>query len=469
MLNGWRDVLTTRVYDYMNNKMFLTGMMLPALAATMLVGPLGAQETRAVSLADAVAIARDNHPDVAISEARARGARQQVTVAGASRWPVLGLEAGVLASNDPVAAFGGRLRQGRFTQADFDPAQLNAPDALTDLDGAVVMGWAPVDFSRDAALVAARGAAEAAELGTEWMRRVAGYQAEVRFVEAVGAELMLEAAEAAVAAAEANLARAESHVDEGMVTTADVLQARAALEDARARDITSRQAVDDARTRLALAMGWSADVVPVPDTDALVLAGAPPSTSSGSERADLTASEVQVRVAAARVSQTGRARLPTLQAFARIEAHTDEAFSNHGDSWSVGLRVRVPLFSGFELGARRDAARAELTAASLEHDRRLNEGRAALDEARRGAESRRRAALAAEAAAEAATEAARLVRLRYEEGLATTAELLAAESAAVRHATAAVHARLDHRIVSASLLLLDDPRLHTLSGQGVDR
>ncbi|MEX2468095.1 MAG: TolC family protein, partial [Gemmatimonadota bacterium] len=139
------------------------------------------------------------------------------------------------------------------------------------------------------------------------------------------------------------------------------------------------------------------------------------------------------------------------------------------DSWSLGLRVSVPLFTGFELGARRDAARAELTTATLERDRRLNEARAALDEARRGLESRRRRVLAAEAAAEAATEAARLMRLRYEEGLATTAELLGAESAAVRHATGAVQARLDHRIVSASLRLLDDPRLDTLSGEGVNR
>src|SRR5690606_33558497 len=114
------------------------------------VAPLGAQEVRPLTLEEAVAEGRANHPSVAIAGARAAGAREQVAVAGASRWPALMLEGGVMASTDPVAAFGGRLRQGAFTEADFDPARLNRPDALTDLDGALVLGWAPVDFSRDA-------------------------------------------------------------------------------------------------------------------------------------------------------------------------------------------------------------------------------------------------------------------------------------------------------------------------------
>lgn len=438
------------------------------LVATM-TAPLGAQEARRVTLAEAVAEARANHAQVGVAEARALAAREQITVAGASRWPTLGLEAGVLSSTDPVAAFGGRLRQGRFTQADFDPALLNDPDALTDLDGAVVLGWTPVDFSRDAALGAARANAEAAELGATWARRVAGYQAEVRYVEAAGAELMLDAARSATEAAEANFSLVERHAAEGVVTDADVLRARAALEDARARQIVAEQGVDDARGRLALALGWAAGTVPVPVVDAEGLVAEAPVNPAARGRADLSASEAQIRAAAEVANQASRARLPRIEGFARLEAHTNESFSDSGDSWTVGLRMSVPLFTGFGVGARSAAARAELEAVTLEHAQRLDEARTSLAEARRGAESRRRAALAAEASAEAAEEAARLMSLRFDEGLATTAELLAAEAAAVRQHNAAVHARLEHRIAIASLLLLDDPRLDTDLPEGVDR
>jgi outer membrane protein TolC len=131
--------------------------------------------------------------------------------------------------------------------------------------------------------------------------------------------------------------------------------------------------------------------------------------------------------------------------------------------------VSLPLFTGFEVGARAAAARAELEAVTVEHEQRLSEARTTLAEARRGAESSRRAALAAEAASAAAGEAARLTRLRYEEGMATTAELLAAEAGATRQSAAAVHARLEHRIATARLLLLDDPALDMASAQGANR
>ncbi|MDZ7780761.1 MAG: TolC family protein [Gemmatimonadota bacterium] len=430
--------------------------------------PAAGQELRSLTLAEAVAEARENNPNVAITQARAVGAREQVTVMGASRWPSLGLEAGVVTSNDPVAAFGGRLRQGRFTEADFDPAALNGPDALTDLNAAVALSWAPIDFSRDAALDAARAGAEAARLGSEWARTVAGYQAEVRYLEAASAELLLESANAALEAAEENLRLVEERAGEGAATEADVLQARAALEDARARGIKAEQGVADARGRLGLALGWPVDVVPVPASASTTLSADAPVGSTSSARADLAASEAQVEAASATVSRASRARLPRLEGFARVEAHSDEAFDAHGDSWTVGLRVSVPLFTGFELGARKEAARAELTAATLEHDRLVDEARTTLSEARRGAESRRRAALAAEASAEAAEEAARLLRLRYDEGLATTAELLAAEAAALRFTNAAVQARLAHRVARARLLLLDDPRLDH-SSEGANR
>jgi outer membrane protein TolC len=302
----------------------------------------------------------------------------------------------------------------------------------------------------------------------EWAKSVAGFEAEVRYVEAAGVELVLRSLDVALEAAEANLALVSARAAEGMVTDADVLRARAEVERTRARRIVADQAVADARARLALALGWSPRVVPVPDTDVIELGTHSP-VQAPEGRADLAASDAGVLASTAAATAANRARLPTIRGFAKLETHSDASFESRGDSWTVGVRVSMPLFTGFALGARRTAARAELEAASLEHERRFDEARAALAEARRGAESLRQAALAAEAASAAGREAARLMRLRYEEGLTTTAELLATESAAVEQETAAIRARLDHRIAVARLLLLDDPRLDTDTGGGVDR
>lgn len=439
------------------------------LLTSLVTLPLHAQELRSVTLEQAIAEARENHPQVGFAQARAAGAREQVGVIGASRWPSLALEAGATRSSDPVAAFGSRLRQGRFSEQDFAPARLNDPDALTDWDAALVVGWQPVNFSRDAGVQAARAEAEAAELSAEWSQRVAAYQAEVRFVEAIGAELLLESARASVEAAEADLYVITRREEEGLLTRADVLQGAAAVESARAREIMAEQGVADARSRLALAMGWPPGLEPAPDPNSLDTPSAAVRRGAAAKRNDLLASEQRVRSANAAVREADRARLPQLQGSARLQTHASDFFGNDGDSWTVGVRVNVPLFSGFGTSARRSAARANLDALSLEHAERLREARAELDETRRGAEAALRAAAAAEAAFAAADEAARLMRRRFEEGRATTAELLGAEVTATRFSNAAIQARLDHRVVAARLSLLDDPRLQAQSVEGDER
>jgi len=150
--------------------------------------PATAQE-RPVTLREAVEAARSAGPDVLAARSRAEAARQGRRAAAAYRLPVVGLEAGALWSDDPVAAFGGRLRQGRFTQADFDPAGLNHPDALTDWSGAVGAMWVPLDFSAGAAYRAAQAEAEAAGLGADWAARAAAFRGEARYVEAVAAAM----------------------------------------------------------------------------------------------------------------------------------------------------------------------------------------------------------------------------------------------------------------------------------------
>jgi outer membrane protein TolC len=372
----------------------------------------------------------------------------------------------MIRSDDPVAAFGGRLRQGRFTQQDFDPARLNDPDALTDWSGGVGAAWAPLDLGADAGLRAARAEAEAAGLGAAWALRAAAFGAEVRYVEAVGAARRLSAADAALDAAEANEDVTSRRRDQGMLTDADFLQARAALEGARARQIDAERGVMDARVRLAVSMGWPAGAIPVPvDTS---FAEAADMDGALTARPDLRASEAGVRVAEARLSQARRARLPSLEGFARLETHSAEALAGAERDWTVGLQVRVPLFTGFRITAQERAAALMRDAARTEHEQRVREAEAELGETRRGVEAARQGHTAARAAADAAAEAARLMRRRFEEGMTTTSELLAAEARAADLDTRAVDVRLSLHLALARLTFLTDTTDYDLDG-GMDR
>jgi outer membrane protein TolC len=442
-------------------------LKLALLGLTLLAAPLGAQEERPVSLREALAEAALHSPDVGAARARADAAGAGARAAKSYLWPSLGIEAGTVRSNDPVAAFGGRLRQGAFTQADFDPARLNHPDALTDWSGAVGAVWAPLDASASAGRTAAGAEAEAARHGAAWTARAAAFRAEARYLEAVGAEQTAAASSAALSSAQANLGIIERRGEEGLLTDVDVLQAQAAVEAARARSIDAERGVADARERLAVALGWPQGVTPVPtDRDFDAAAGNAGSALEG--RADLMASAGAVRAAEARVSQASRARLPRLEGFARLETHSSSMFSGAEEDWTVGFQVRVPLFTGFAVSSGESAARSMRDAARFEHEQRLREAQAQVSRAGRAVEAARQGAQAAEAASQAAAEATRLMRRRFEEGMTTTADLLAAEARAADLSAAAVNARLMISLAAAQLAFLTDTNTTDLSG-GMDR
>jgi len=426
-----------------------------------------AQEERPLSLQEAIAEAGSGSPDVGAARARAEAAEQGVRAASAYLWPTVGVEAGAVRSNDPVAAFGGRLRQGRFTQADFDPARLNHPAALTDWSGAVGAAWAPFDLSASAGRDAARAGADAARFGARWAARAAEFRAEARYMEAVAAEQLLAATNVSLNAALANLDIMTRRSEEGLLTDADVLQARAVVEGARARSIDASRGVMDARELLAVALGWPAGVMPVP-TDTDFPAAATHSTESPVGRADLRASEQTVQAADARVRQASHARLPRVEGFARLETHSSAMFSGAEEDWTVGFQVRVPLFTGFAVSAGEKAARAMRTAARLDHDRRVRQAEADNAQAARAVDAAGQGAQAAQAASDAATEAARLMRRRFEEGMTTTAELLGAEARAADLSASAVNARLMLSLAAARLAFLTDTNTDDQSG-GMDR
>jgi outer membrane protein TolC len=428
---------------------------LVALLAVLMAPEDGRAQERTITLAEALSEARRESHDVRAARSRAEAARYAEDAAGAFLLPTLALEAGAIRSNDPVAAFGGRLRQGRFTQEDFDPARLNHPDALTDWSGAVGAAWAPLDPAALSGRTASRADAAAASLGASWAERAAAFRAEIRYMEAVGAGQRLASADAALAAATEVTRLVELRHREGLLTDADVLQARAAREAARAGRIDALRALGDARERLAVTLAWPEGMIPVP-TDTAFSGALSPAEGNVASRADLQASALSVDAAAARAAQARRARLPRLEGFARLETHSMEAFSGIERDWTVGVQVRIPLFAGFALSSRARAAAALRDAAGREHEARLRQASADLAETRRAVESARHGTQAAQAAAEAASEAARLMRRRFEEGLTTTADLLGAEAQVAELRAGAIQARLGLQMLVARLAFLTD-------------
>jgi len=291
----------------------------------------------------------------------------------------------------------------------------------------------------------------------------------VRFLEALAAEQRLGASEAALEAAQANLARTSRRVEQGLLTDVDVLQALAAVEQARAAAIDADRSVADARDVLALAMGWEEGLVPIPVGAELETSPVVAATGDIRDRDDLNAAERAVLGAEARQRQVGRTRWPRIEGFARMETHSSELLSGAEADWTVGFQVSLPVFTGFEISARKSGASAMADAARLEHAEQVATARTALNAAIRRVAAAERQALAASAAEVAASEAARLMRRRFEEGLTTTADLLSAEASAAELAAHAIVARLGLRIAAAQVAYLTGSDNNNELSEGIDR
>jgi outer membrane protein TolC len=435
----------------------ITSLIAGALLAMAGVGSVAGQELRELSMDQAVEEALAKNRRLAVAEVRAEAAAAGVRGADAFLWPALGVEASTVRTNDPVGVFGTKLRQGRFAMSDLDIEALNHPDAVSDWSAAAGVRWAIADLSSWAGRDAARSEADAARWGASRAREGTAFRTRALYLDAVRLNAQLESAVAAEDAARGTLDLIRRRRDEGSLMDADVLQAEAELQGAEAARIFAQQMEIDARVRLAVFLGWEDGALPVP-TDALT----PPDpgvvvegiqVGPLSDRSDIRALDSGLMAAEARARGASRSWAPTLEAFGRGAVHS-ESLSEFQDNWTVGVQMRWPLFTGFGISAARDQAQAGLRAMELERAQALSEARAELDEARRGVVSAARRVQAMDAAAAAASEARRLVELRFQQGLATTVDLLQAEARLTEMRAGAVDALADYHLAVARLELV---------------
>jgi outer membrane protein len=430
--------------------------LVSSLLLLPVVAPAAGQDSRAVSMEEAVREALTGNRSLAAAEARAQAVSAGARGADSFLWPTLGVEAGTIHTNDPVGVFGAKLRQGRFAQEDLGLEALNHPDGVTDWSAAAGVRWAIVDPSSWAGRDAAKGEADAALLGVRRSREATEFQARVLYLNATRALARLEAGVASESAAEANLDLIRRRRDEGILTDADVFQAEAELQGAEASRIYAEQQSFDARSRLGVFLAWGDSILPLP-TDRLAT---PEGHGSGGTtavnpaelpgRADLRAMEAGAEVARARAKQASRVRLPALEAFGRAAVHS-ESLDRFEDNWTVGVQLRWPVFTGFAAESGKDQALAQARAMELEREEALLAARAELDEATRSVVSAGRRVDATTAAARSAAEARRLVERRFQEGMATTVDLLQAEARLTDMRARAVDALADYHIAVARL------------------
>jgi outer membrane protein TolC len=400
------------------------------IAATLAARPAAAQE--ALSLRQAITAALRDSDLLKVEEGRFAAAAAGADAARSFLLPKVVLEERFLRTDNPAWDFSTKINQGAFTTADLQgaPASFNDPPPISDFQTSLTVTQ-PL-FARRATLglAMARGEASAAAQDRTRRREEVAHGALQAWLGSTAAEAALAAAAKAEEDAAEHLRLAEVAEGAGVGLVSDRLQAGVALGEAKRMRLAAENGLEIARRGLGLALGRETAVAPGADDLGAAPADLEALLARVPDRADLRAMGERVDNAGRDVELARAERLPEVGLFGSLQANDpNRPLGTSGTSYSVGVGVTWNIFAGGHAAAaerqaeaRRGSARDALAAMAKEARFRIRESWLRWGEAR---ESLR---LAAEAVA-AAEEGVRLVRVRYENGLATMVALLDGQAA----------------------------------------
>jgi outer membrane protein len=373
-----------------------------------------------LTLADVVEIALRNNPLTRASYFRALAARAQLGIDRAPYYPTVDVNATVAHTKQSV--IGGQFD---FEQSTYGP-DLTLSYLLFDLGGRA----ADAESSRLALLAA------------DWTHTavvqnvILGVQQTL--VEYLNARAQLEAARTNLKTAQTALDAATARKQAGVATIADVLQAQTAMSQAQLAVDRLSGEVLALRGALATAMGLPAttpyDVGDLPEElplDSVSRAVEDLIAQARAVRPDLAAARLEAERADVHIKSARAGGLPSLvvSADANRTYYDPSTYASFGDSWSARLALKIPIFTGFETKynvrkAKDDAQVALAEAETLEQQVILQVWTSyyGLQTATQLVKTSRDLMASAE-------QSERVALGRYQEGVGTIIDLLAAQSA----------------------------------------
>jgi outer membrane protein TolC len=395
--------------------------------------PVEIRAQEPLTLGHAIQIALKQSPDVAAARAGVDEARANVSLARTQYLPQVNLAEDMSRGDDPVYVFGTRLRQQRFAQTDFALPALNKPDPIGNFATRISGGWQLFDSLHTQKSVH----------GAELMRTSAAASAEAvdqkvvldvvqAYQSVLYAERQVEIAQHELETADALLSSVEDHVKAGLAVESDRMSAEVSVASRNQGLIASEGNRDLAWAQLRLAMG-------APDLKASALRPIEQRNfpkndldreleSARKNRRDLAAlSDAQLAQAAAESA----ARLsfgPKVSAYGSWEDDRQTLGGQGGNNWVAGVQIGIDVlpFSKRAQLAKEKATKARVDAQLNAYQQQV---RLQVSQAHIQRQTAEQSLDTARAAIDQAAESLRILKNRYDAGLATITDMLRAEDA----------------------------------------
>ncbi len=397
------------------------------------MAPLSVSGQAPLTLRQAIDQALGHSPQASMARAGEQEAKSESTIVRSQLLPQFSFTEDISRGDDAVYAFGTRLRQGQFTQADFALNALNRPQPIGNFSSRFSGSWTAFDsFKTKQELHRAdllRAGSTFSSVGADQqivLNVVRSYQS------VLYAQREIDVARHVQETAAALLASVDERVKAGLAVESDRMSAQVNVAARTEQLIAAQGDLELAWADLREAMG-------APDLKAVELDPIEPHTfpplpledeitAAIKSRPDLMAVEQGQMAQASSVAAARSSLGPTVSTYGNWEEDRASLGSAGGHSWVAGVQITVDL-----LPAGKRAQLAREVAAKRRVDAQLSAARQSVQlQVSRAHIHEKTAALSvdtARAAMDQAAESLRIVRNRYDAGLATITDLLRAGDA----------------------------------------
>lgn len=398
------------------------------------LGSLGAgAQTAQLTLRQAIDRALGQNPEIAAAHADENVAGASSRLARTGLLPQLNFTEDISRGDDPVYAFGMRLRQRQFTQDDFALNDLNRPQPIGNFSTRISGSWMAFDSLRT----------QKAIHGAELMQKSAASSARavdqkivlsvVQAYESVlYAEREIGVAQHEQETAAALLCTVEDHVKAGLAVESDRMSAEVNVAARKQEMIAAQGNLELAWAQLRVAIGdeelQSTPLRPIEPHSFPQQALEGELATAAKARPDLTALRDAQSAQAASVGAAKSSLRPHVSAYGNWEEDRGSFTSSGGNNWVAGVQIGIdilPFGKRAEL-ARETAKKQRVDAQFLAYQQQV---RLAVSQASIHGKTAELQMETARAAMDQATESLRILRNRYTAGLATITDLLHGEDA----------------------------------------
>lgn len=393
---------------------------------------IGVSQNRPLSLNEALSLADENNLTAKSAEARMEAARAQYRMTNSVFLPGLEVSHTGVSTNDPLSAFGFKLKQEIVTIEDFNPDLLNDPGSMENFQTKVELQQPLLNLDGIYARKAAKNQFEALSLQTTRTKQNIQFEVKKAYFMLELAQASLHVLERSVAVAEEALRLTKDNEAQGFAKHADVLEASVRLDERKNQLLEAENRHQTANDYLAHLLGLSLNER-IETTDSLI---SPPTqvlfdnSYNLEQRSDVQAFQKQIEAGENMVRSNKMKYIPRVNAFGAMEWNDDKLFGTSANNYMVGASLSWSLFSGYKNAGAIQHANAQLDEARYNYDNYLAQNQIHVNKAMRKLNLNYNRIQSTQLAREQANESLRIRTDRFKQGMEKTADLLMSEALA---------------------------------------